>query len=167
MYQRSVSFPEAVRLGFSKYFDFSGRAQRSEYWFFILFTVIGSIAGTAVDAALFGTGDEGGPVSGLFFLATFIPSLSVGWRRLHDTNRSGLWILLPYATLIWMIAALIVLGINEDGTGVGAVAIGGVFAFFASLVWVIVMLAQDGDETTNRYGPSPKYDETAFDEIAP
>lgn len=162
MYERHVTFQDAINLGFRNYFNFSGRAQRAEYWFFILFTIIGSILTTFVDDFLFDTGDEGGLLTGLFSLATLIPCLSVGWRRLHDTNRSGLWILLPYAGLIWMIAAIIVVGLNSSGESAGAVAIAGSIGFLALLIWVIVMLCQDSDDTTNRYGPSPKYDETSL-----
>ena len=163
LYQRTVTFFEAIRLGFENYFNFSGRAQRAEYWWFILFTIVGTILTTILDGMAFGTGDGGGPVTALFSIAVFIPTLSAGWRRLHDTGRSGLWILLPYAGLIWMIAAVIVVGINSDGDAAGATAIGGTLGFFALLIWVVVMLCQDSEETTNRFGPSPKYDETAFD----
>ena len=163
MFQRSITFVEAIRLGFANYFNFSGRAQRAEYWWFVLFTIIGNILSTILDGLAFGMGEDGGPVAALFAIAVFIPTLSAGWRRLHDTGRTGLWILLPYAGLIWMIAAVIVVGINTGGDSAGAVAIGGTLGFFVLLIWVVVMLCQDSDQTTNRYGPSPKYDETAAD----
>jgi uncharacterized membrane protein YhaH (DUF805 family) len=161
MYARSVDFGTAVRWAFQRYFDFRGRSQRAEYWWFFLFVLIGGSLLSFVDGVVFGMGDEGGPLSGLFVLATLIPSLSVGWRRLHDTGRSGLWLLLPYASLVWMIVALITLGVAVDGENAPAAAIGGVTAFFASVVWVIVLLCMDSEPRTNRYGPSPKYDEYA------
>jgi uncharacterized membrane protein YhaH (DUF805 family) len=168
MYQRHVSFSEAITLGFSNYFNFRGRAQRSEYWWFILFTLLGSVLLSVLEGLVFGYSPdsaEGGAFSAVFSLLVFIPSLSLGWRRLHDTNRSGLWLLLPYATLIWMVTALVILGLETDGDGgtaIAALAIGGVFVFIGSLIWVIIMLARDSDVSANRYGPSVKYDETAI-----
>ncbi|MEM7730438.1 MAG: DUF805 domain-containing protein, partial [Pseudomonadota bacterium] len=118
MYERSVSFLDAIRLGFSKYFDFSGRAQRAEYWWFMLFVVLGSMLTGVLDAVLFGWGsDDVTPVSLLFSLGTLVPSFSVAWRRLHDIGKSGLWNLLPLVTLLWMVISLATVGIvGETGS---------------------------------------------------
>lgn len=83
-----MSFFDAVITGLRKYGDFKGRARRSEYWWFVLFT---TIVGAAVSG--FGEGAET-LVSAVFFL----PGLAVWVRRLHDVGRSGwntLWVLLP------------------------------------------------------------------------
>ena len=101
---RMISFVAAIQFGFRRYFDFSGRSTRAEFWWWILFTVIVVIALTLVDVSL-GTYDhenDAGLLSGLFRLATLIPSLSLGARRLHDINRSGWW------QLMWLISWLIV-----------------------------------------------------------
>ena len=80
----------------SSYATFSGRARRSEYWYFTLFALLASLALGVVDG-LVGT-DEGmggqGLLSGLATLALLLPSLAVTARRLHDTDRSGWWILI-------------------------------------------------------------------------
>ncbi len=76
-----------------KYAVFSGRATRSEYWYFILFNAIIVLILSFLDGSLLG--DSAGIVSGIYSLAIFIPSLSVSARRLHDTGRSG-WMLLLY-----------------------------------------------------------------------
>ena len=103
-----MGLKEAVVSVFSKYATFSGRATRSEYWFFYLFNLLAvfifMIIGVML-GAMFGGGEgaAGGAIGGyilyiLYALAAFIPSLAVTVRRLHDTNRSGwniLWCLLP------------------------------------------------------------------------
>src|SRR5437773_11466425 len=76
-----MTFQESVRVCFSKYADFSGRASRSEYWWFFLFIVL---VGTA-------TSFVSDYVSAIFLLATLLPSLAAATRRLHDTERSGWW----------------------------------------------------------------------------
>ena len=85
-----------------KYADFTGRAPRAEYWWFVLAMVIIFVALTIVESIL-GLNrmvlGVYGPLTTLLWLAVLVPSLSVGVRRLHDTNRSGWWLLLmvPYA----------------------------------------------------------------------
>lgn len=88
-----MGFGDAVKTCLRKYFTFSGRARRSEYWWFYLFTVIVAVVAAIIDGTIVGweNADEG-PVGTLTSLALFIPTLSAGWRRLHDTGRSGWWI---------------------------------------------------------------------------
>lgn len=91
-----------------KYAVFSGRARRKEYWFFVLFNIIFSIAFTVVDGVT-GTLDPTmgmGLLSLLYSLAVLIPSLSVTVRRLHDTGRSGWWF---FIILIPLLGAIILL----------------------------------------------------------
>ena len=92
-----------------KYAVFSGRARRKEYWFFVLFNVIISVVLTVIDAAT-GTYDEtvgAGILSGIYLLAIFIPSIAVAVRRLHDTDRSGWWILIGIIPLIGIIVLIV------------------------------------------------------------
>ena len=90
-----MSFVESIQSAFKKYFVWKGRASRSEFWWFYLFIIIGSIVTTLIDLIY------GVPVlNTIFTLATFIPFLSVFIRRLHDTGHSGWWywiVLLPIA----------------------------------------------------------------------
>lgn len=98
-------------MALKKYAVFSGRAQRAEYWFFVLFNVIISILLTVLDAVL-GTFDVQsgyGVLSSIYALAMFIPSLAVTVRRLHDTSRTGWWILIALIPLIGAIVLLIFL----------------------------------------------------------
>lgn len=82
-----MTFTDSIKLCFAKYADFNGRAKRPEYWWFALFCFIGALL---LEVA-------GDYVSWLFSLATLLPSLAAGARRLHDMNKSG-WL-----QLIWLI----------------------------------------------------------------
>ena len=90
-----MSFQEAIESVFRQYANFDGRARRSEYWFFVLFVLLTSTVLSFLGGAI------GGPglsriLTGLYTLVIFVPSLSLIWRRLHDTGRSGLWFLLTF-----------------------------------------------------------------------
>ena len=83
-----------------QYADFDGRARRKEYWMFILFNIIFSIAANILDYLL-GTY---GVFTGIYGVALFIPGLAVTVRRLHDVNKSGwmiLILLIPLIGIIW------------------------------------------------------------------
>lgn len=86
----------------NKYAQFSGRARRSEYWYFVLFNFLISIA-ISIVASLLGN-DIKDLASGLYSLAVLVPTLAVGSRRLHDTGRSAWWLLLGLIPVIgWII----------------------------------------------------------------
>jgi uncharacterized membrane protein YhaH (DUF805 family) len=101
-----MGFTEAISSGFRNYVSFAGRAARSEFWFWFLFTVLVSIAAGILDFVISG-GGRLSPISGLASLALFLPGLAVSVRRLHDTDRSGWWILLILIPLIGAIVLLI------------------------------------------------------------
>ena len=108
-----------------KYATFSGRAPRSEYWYFVLFLLLASILTTIMDAMLFPSvdivEDLWTPINAIFSLLTVIPSISAAARRLHDVDRSGWWQLL-YFTIIGSLLVLYWLikksdsGNNKHGT---------------------------------------------------
>jgi uncharacterized membrane protein YhaH (DUF805 family) len=124
-----MSFQDAIRTCLQrKYAEFHGRARRSEYWFFILFTaIVGAVAG--ILDAIFGLRSGAqyggtGPIQGLLQLALLIPTLAVGARRLHDTGRSGWWQLIGLIPIVgWII--------------------------------LIVFFVQDS-QPANQHGPNPK-----------
>jgi uncharacterized membrane protein YhaH (DUF805 family) len=92
-----------------QYVDFNGRARRTEYWMFALFNVIALIPLIVLDNLLglaFVTGSYG-PLGLIYILATFLPNLAVGVRRLHDTGRPGLWMLLMLIPLVGPIVLLV------------------------------------------------------------
>jgi uncharacterized membrane protein YhaH (DUF805 family) len=92
-----------------QYADFNGRARRKEYWIFTLISVIASIVLGFIDG-LTGlmVGDGAVGILGLIYsLAVFIPSLAVSVRRLHDSGRSGWWILIAFIPLLGAIALIV------------------------------------------------------------
>jgi uncharacterized membrane protein YhaH (DUF805 family) len=92
-----------------KYAVFTGRARRKEYWFYVLFYLIFALIIGIVDAMIFGVdpGLSTGPLGTIYVLALLIPSLAVGVRRLHDTSRSGWWMLLLLLPVIGPIILLV------------------------------------------------------------
>ncbi|HEY9036700.1 MAG TPA: DUF805 domain-containing protein [Pseudomonadales bacterium] len=99
-----------------QYAVFSGRAQRKEYWFFVLFNTLISIALTVIDSVT-GTlnADFGiGLLSGVYSLAVIVPSIAVAVRRLHDTGRSGWWLLITLIPLIGAVALLVFLILDSQ-----------------------------------------------------
>lgn len=85
-----------------KYVDFTGRARRKEYWMFFLINFVIALALAVVDAVL-----GFGLLGGLYALAVLLPSLAVTVRRLHDTGRSGWWILIGLVPIIGIIVILV------------------------------------------------------------
>ena len=99
-----------------KYAEFKGRSRRKEYWFFILFYTLILIALTFIDVSV-GTYDaetQLGLISSIFMLAMLVPSLAVAVRRLHDTDRSGWWLLIALIPLIGAVVILVFMVL--DGT---------------------------------------------------
>ena len=87
------------------YFNFSGRATRSEFWYFMLFVLLFGIVITLIEVIM-GTYDSG-ILSLIYNLALLFPSLAVSTRRLHDTNRSGWWNLIMLVPIIGIIVLIV------------------------------------------------------------
>ena len=106
-----MSFTEAVSSVLRQYVVFGGRARRAEYWWFVLFTVLVSLVAGLIDAVL-GTMTQSGIgfIGTVASLALLLPSLAVTVRRLHDTNRSGWWVLaflIPIAGLVLLLVFML------------------------------------------------------------
>ncbi|NSX56497.1 DUF805 domain-containing protein [Parasulfitobacter algicola] len=126
-----MSFMEAVKTCFSKYVTFSGRARRSEYWYFTLFNFLVGIVLGIVDGVISGGDPDSVGIFGtIYSLAVFLPGLAVAIRRLHDTDRSGWWYLLVFIPIIGWIVLLV---------------------FFCT----------NGTEGENRFGHDPKHENEA------
>lgn len=110
-----MGFVDAIKSGFSNYVNFQGRARRSEYWFWVLFTVIASIALSVVDVAMMGP-ESFGLFSPLFSLAILLPSIAVAVRRLHDSGKSGWWVLISLIPLVGFIV-LIIFYVSDSAPG--------------------------------------------------
>ena len=139
-----------------KYADFTGRAPRAEYWWYTLAIVVLALVLTIIESI---TGLKGmvfgmyGPLTALLWLATIVPGIAVGVRRLHDTNRSGWWLLLfvPYLIGVAMMARAAA-GHNLAAIGsLGLLSLLGLALCIVLLVFM-VLPSNPGD---NRYGPNP------------
>lgn len=122
-----MSMKEAIISVFSKYATFSGRARRSEYWYFALFTMIVDLVLSMINS-FFAESFMGvifALLTGAFGLAVMIPGLAVSWRRLHDIGKSGGWYFICLVPLV------------------GAILF---------LIWT----CRDSQPGDNRFGPNPK-----------
>jgi len=98
-----MNFITAIKLCFIKYAQFSGRGSRSEFWFFVLFGILGSWIAIIIDTMILNySWEKDGPVYLIFQIIILLPSIAVGARRLHDLNKSGWWQLLVF-TIIGLI----------------------------------------------------------------
>ena len=95
-----------------KFADFSGRARRTEYWLFILFSMCIAVLLGVVDFVL----GSPGIIGLIFAVAILIPSIAVAARRLHDTDRSGWWMLIAFIPVIGTIALLIFLLLDSHAS---------------------------------------------------
>jgi len=115
-----------------KYAVFSGRAQRQEYWMFVLFNVIIVLFLGIIDEMADSDFESSrSTLTTLYVLATLIPFLAVGVRRLHDTGRSGWWMLIGVIPII------------------GAIVL-------------LIFIIQDSQLMDNQYGPNPKREITPY-----
>jgi uncharacterized membrane protein YhaH (DUF805 family) len=149
------SFPEAIKVCFQNYVTFRGRASRSEYWWFFLFCLLLGFVGGFLEAVM---GRDGAALSGLVSLATFLPSLSVTVRRLHDTDRSGWWVggfylaFIPVGLLIGLLAAAAQAnGSPPDATALGLFGILFLLMMGYSITMLVFMCSR-GTPGPNRFG---------------
>ena len=102
-----MNFQTSIKTCFNKFAVFSGRASRSEFWFFVLFGFLGGIIAIIIDVMILGYPyEENGPINLIFSVAIIIPSIAVAARRLHDINKTGWWQLL-WITIIGGILLII------------------------------------------------------------
>ena len=179
---------DAIKTCYSKYFTFSGRARRSEYWWFFLFVIAAGAVASAIDGLVFGptietmtvTTDGGatatatatdygsGPIASVVGLVNFIPLLAVGWRRMHDSGRSGLLYILPTLVILGSILLMVLVGGifgffgasggSEPQESYGALVILPLLGILASAVafaLVVWWLTRPSDPGPNAYGPEP------------
>jgi uncharacterized membrane protein YhaH (DUF805 family) len=99
-----MTFQDSISTCFKKYVDFSGRATRSEFWWFVLFIFVISCILNIISYS----------IAAIFSLAILLPYIAVGVRRLHDTNRSGWWLLIGFIPLIGAIVLIVFFA--QEGT---------------------------------------------------
>jgi uncharacterized membrane protein YhaH (DUF805 family) len=167
---------EWMILPLKRYAQFNGRSRRKEFWMWVLFVFLVSIVLTILDSMLglggrtfagpsstttpmmtsfgYGAAARGGLLTTIFSFATLIPYIAVSVRRLHDTDRSGWWILLP------LLPILIGFGFIGAGAATGNPAlmlISGVAMLigFICAILVLVWYCLPGTQGSNRFGPDP------------
>jgi len=139
-----------------KYADFTGRAPRAEYWWFLLAVIIVFIVLNIIESII-GLNrmilGVYGPLTMLLWLGTLVPSIAVGVRRLHDTNRSGWWLLLlvPYVVSAIMMVRSMAAG---SAVGFGSAGVLGLIGLACCIV-LLVFYCLPGTPGDNRYGPNP------------
>lgn len=116
-----MSFTTAIKSFWSHYAEFKGRARRSEYWYIQLFLVLTNLAVAAIDLVLmngdvdrFIANGGGGIVGLVWILVTIVPALAVLVRRLHDTGKSGWWILIGLVPFVGTIVLFVFTVLNSE-----------------------------------------------------
>jgi uncharacterized membrane protein YhaH (DUF805 family) len=143
-----------------KYADFNGRAPRAEYWWYALALTVVLVVLMIIEA-LVGLNKMilgvYGPLTALLYLATIVPGIAVSVRRLHDTNRSGWWLLLivPYViSAVLMMRAMAAATAAGTAPAFGAAGILGLIGLVGCIV-LLVFYCLPGTPGDNRYGPDP------------
>jgi len=127
----------AISTCMEKFVTFSGRASRAEYWWFILFTTLLAVIGSLLHPKLYD-----------FVTLTFlVPTLAVGWRRMHDIGRPGALVLLPLVGV-----PLTTLGVM---TGMAKLVTIGCGIIILSGLYCMVLMIISGDIGANKYGDDP------------
>lgn len=161
-------------LPLKRFAEFSGRSRRTEYWMFFLFQILLGVAFWVLLAivgggALMSGGDPtalaaaGGAIMivtalyGLVSLALLIPAIAVTVRRLHDTNRTGKWLLALVGAYVVMLVGTMMAASSPDNPGLGGVLamVGGIAALILAIVLLVFMFLE-GTRGPNNYGPDPK-----------
>jgi uncharacterized membrane protein YhaH (DUF805 family) len=116
-----MGFGEAIKSFWSNYATFKGRSRRSEYWWIQLFLVLTNLAVAAIDLALmngdvdrFIANGGGGIVGLVWILVTIVPALAVLVRRLHDTGKSGWWVLIGFVPFVGTIVLFVFSVLDSD-----------------------------------------------------
>ncbi len=155
-----MDFYAAIITCLKKYTTFSGRATRSEYWYFFLFTALGSAAFTFLDVGILNKNSDYDllPLSAVFSLLVLIPSYTAACRRLHDLNYSGWWALAPIVAiaLITFLLVFSTAALDKKNSGLETtiifICLAGYLAVPAIWIWFFV---QRGTIGPNRFGDDP------------
>lgn len=160
-----MDFWQAVRAGYRRCLTFQGRSSRPEFWYFVLYAFLGSVVCGRIDQALFGAWGPA-PVSTLFLVVGGLPLIPAAWRRMHDTGRSGVFVLYPAIVMIGtttFIGFLAGVAPSEPGETFGhlreavsaiggMIAAGAVFVLAISPLLVIWWLSRPSEPRANRWG---------------
>ncbi|MEN9911831.1 MAG: hypothetical protein RI956_275, partial [Pseudomonadota bacterium] len=153
-----------------KYATFTGRARRKEYWLFILFNIIIGFVFALIETVIgmeFGLSKK--PISAIYALIMFIPGIAVTVRRLHDTGRSGYWILgniLPFIFLL--LSAYLIKDFSFDNPFFkGILVVMPIIIMTITGLIVFYFLCLDSQSGDNQYGSNPKVISTFKENVVP
>src|ERR1700693_4743368 len=143
-----MNFWQAVASGFSNYVKFSGWAIRSEYWYWVLFVSMVTLAATLLDVAI--VKHRHGPLERVWQLVTFLPGLALAVRRLHDMDRSAWWIALPLSVIGVFAVILLLFTVSN-------ILLPIMMAFIAICIFVVLInwFCLPGTPGPNRDGAAP------------
>lgn len=137
-----------------RYAQFSGRAPRAEYWWFYLATIMIGFVAEILDGSL--SSDDVGWLSLVINLALIIPSIAVTVRRLHDTNKSGWWLLAVVVPAT--VAGALAVGTALEGTESFSPTAPFMISIFAAVIAAVVLfvfMVLPGADGPNNYGEDP------------
>jgi len=159
---------QAIKNCMKKYATFAGRAARPEYWWFFVFCAVLALVLLVMDAALFNTVSKSSqasaqenptenvlyiPFTAAFLLAVALPLISAGWRRMHDTGRSGVHLLYPFIVGFGLYSFISYAG---QGGDFAEIAVGLIVLVLAiSPMIVFWWLSRPSQTSDNIYGPNP------------
>lgn len=157
-----MSFVAAIQSGFRNYVNFKGRASRSEFWWWTLFSLVVQAATSGSDL-----------ISGVVSLGLLVPGLAVHVRRLHDTNRSGWWMGAPIIAATTAVVGVLSFGklesfdavddpewdpttvFNEVSPAVTTLVVTAAIVAIVLGVINLVFLLRRSQADANRFGPPP------------
>ena len=151
-----MSFGDAIGECFFNYANFRDRAARAEYWWWVLFSTVLLLVALVLDFFIF-RGWAVGPFYLVISLAALLPGLTVTVRRLHDTGRSGWWIMLPIVTgILTVFASGYVEATSRGEPTPMELALIGVPALLvlATSILLFVWMLLPSNPGNNRYGPN-------------
>ena len=142
----NVSFGEAFKRFWKNYANFSGRATRSEYWWWFLANFLITSAAALIPF-----------LNIVWGLATLVPSFALGFRRMHDVGRSGAWIFAPVAGFVLLGIGSAAAAAREAGAAAQILVVLGVLVSVGFGIFVFVCTLLDSRPGKNEYGQSEKY----------
>lgn len=158
-----------------RYADFRGRSRRVEYWMWVLFQIlvfavlvtldnvlglgghhqVGAAPGGTALSYSYGAYASGGLLTWIFWLLALVPNVAVQVRRLHDSDRSGWWVLLPIAPFLFTLALGVIAVASHSLTMMLVTALSWLLSF-GGIIWLIILLCLDGTRGVNRFGIDPR-----------
>ena len=164
---KKINMIDAVKLYFKNYFNFTGRASRSEYWWaYLAYAIVVVVIMTAEGLAMgIDYAAEGGVASSLFTYATLIGWLSLNARRLQDRGHTGWWQLAYLIPILPMVVFALLYAVTQNESHLFALGLV-VLLWFGIFITFIVFLCLPPKEDENKWGRNPLLPETSLPETS-